>query len=206
MGEWIDEDEEEDEEDLLELEFHPSYVNNVEKRRRRWETKWDSLLQSFQALDRQTDATLVLMAAPSHSSKLHLVASRSIRRQPALARSPLISSLRMGFRQIAIQRRNIRSMKSSLADRLLMPQNGSPGEGSIGSTETREEDLKRALNTALGSLGAMGRIYEEREARWREETRRINDDRQRIELLLGQALGDRITSPIEGSASSVKTP
>lgn len=74
-----------------------------------------------------------------------------------------------------------------------MPQPNSPGDGSIGSSESREEDLKRALGAALGSLGALGRIYDEREARWKEETRRISEDRERIELLLRQALGERDT-------------
>ena len=45
-GDWIDEDVEGDEEDLLELEYHPSYVSNVEKRRRRWETRWEALIQA----------------------------------------------------------------------------------------------------------------------------------------------------------------
>lgn len=43
-GEWIDE--EGDDEDLLELEYHPSYVGNVEKRRRRWEIGWEALTQA----------------------------------------------------------------------------------------------------------------------------------------------------------------
>lgn len=44
-GEWVDEEEEE-EEDLLQLEFHPTFINSVAKRRRRWETRWDALTQA----------------------------------------------------------------------------------------------------------------------------------------------------------------
>ena len=44
-GDWVDEDDEE-EDDLLDLEYHPSYVSNVEKRRRRWETRWEALIQA----------------------------------------------------------------------------------------------------------------------------------------------------------------
>lgn len=45
--EWVDEDEDGgDEEDLLELEYHPSFVGNVEKRRRRWDSKWEGLIQA----------------------------------------------------------------------------------------------------------------------------------------------------------------
>lgn len=45
-GDWVDEDDEADEDDLLELEYHPSYVKNVAKRRRRWEIGWEALLES----------------------------------------------------------------------------------------------------------------------------------------------------------------
>ena len=44
-GDWVDEDDEE-EDDLLDIEYHPSYVSNVEKRRRRWETRWEALIQA----------------------------------------------------------------------------------------------------------------------------------------------------------------
>jgi hypothetical protein len=45
-SDWIEEDAEPDDEDLLELEYHPSFINNVEKRRRRWETRWEALIQA----------------------------------------------------------------------------------------------------------------------------------------------------------------
>ncbi|KAJ3782779.1 hypothetical protein GGU10DRAFT_274890 [Lentinula aff. detonsa] len=188
-AEWVDEDEEEDEEDLLELEYHPTYVNNVEKRRRRWETRWDALLQAFQALDRQTDATMVLLAAPSHSTKLHLVTSRSIRRQPAIGHSQALKSVRTGFRQVAAQRRTSRSHKTSLVDRFLNASSGS-GDGSDGSSESNKEDMKRVLDAALGSLNVMRNMYEQREARWVDEMRRMSEDRERVEFLLKQVLGD----------------
>ena len=35
-GDWVDENED-DEEDLLQLEYHPSFIQKTEKRRRRWE-------------------------------------------------------------------------------------------------------------------------------------------------------------------------
>ncbi|KAJ7250372.1 hypothetical protein C8J57DRAFT_1355460 [Mycena rebaudengoi] len=189
-ADWVDEDDDGDEDDLLDLEYHPTFVANVEKRRRRWETRWEGLVQAFHALDRQTDATLVLLAAPSHSTKLHSVSSRSIKRHPSLLHSPAMMSLRTGFRLIASQRRATRTRSSSLADRFLLPSNSS-GDG---SDESREEDLKRALGAALGSLGALKGIYEQREARWVEEMRRISDDRERVELLLRQVLGEDPTS------------
>jgi len=103
-----------------------------------------------------------------------------------------MSNMRSAFRHVASRRRVARSRKSSLADRLFLPS-GSSVDGSEQS-ETREEDLKRALEAALGSLGALGGIYEQREARWREEMRRVGEDRERVELLLQQALGVGLTN------------
>ncbi|KAF5363957.1 hypothetical protein D9756_001041 [Leucocoprinus leucothites] len=185
-GDWVDEDEEPDEDDLLELEYHPSYIKNVARRRRKWEVGWESLIEAFHALDRQTDATMVLLAAPSHSTKLYSVRSRSIRRQ---ANSSDITPLKIGFKRIAAHRRKTRSIvKSSLVDRFLV-SSGTSGEGS--DSETREEDLKRAFEAAITSLGAFENIFAEREARWAEEMRRIGDDRERVENLLRQVIGER---------------
>ncbi|KAJ7661552.1 hypothetical protein DFH06DRAFT_988193 [Mycena polygramma] len=183
-ADWIDEEDEADEEDLLELEYHPTFVSNVEKRRRRYETRWDALVQAFNALDRQTDATLVLLAAPSHSTKLHSLTSRSIKRNMGLSHSTAMANVRTGFRHVAVQRRATRSRQSSLADRFMGPSVAG------GSDASREEDLKRALGTALGTLGALKGVYEQREARWADEMRRISDDRERVELLLRQVLGE----------------
>ena len=44
-GEWVDEDED-DEQELLDLEFHPTYVMNPEKRRKRWDQRWDELVRA----------------------------------------------------------------------------------------------------------------------------------------------------------------
>ncbi|KAF5371999.1 hypothetical protein D9615_008130 [Tricholomella constricta] len=185
--EWIDE--EDDDEDLLELEYHPNYVSNVEKRRRRWEIGWEAVTHALQTLDRQTDSTVILMAAPSHSTKLYAATSRSVRRQSATPSAVAMKEMRSAFSRIAAQRRSTRSNRSSLVDRFLNPASTS-GDGSDGSSESREEDLKRALEAALGSLGALGGIYEQREARWHEEMRRITEDRERVEMLLRQVLGD----------------
>lgn len=44
-GEWVDEDSG-DEQDLLDLEFHPSYVSNPERRRKKWQQRWEELVRS----------------------------------------------------------------------------------------------------------------------------------------------------------------
>ncbi|KAI0771681.1 hypothetical protein BD413DRAFT_604432 [Trametes elegans] len=188
-GEWVDEEEEGEEEDLLDLEYHPSFVGNPQKRRRRFDTRWDALVQAFQALDRETDSTLVLLAAPSHSTKLHALTSRALRRDPTLAQSPALSSIRRSFSALATQRRAARkAQRMSLAERL-SSRSDSSADGSPGANSPGEMDLRRALETALGSLGALSAIYEQREARWRDEMRRQAEDRERVELLLRQALG-----------------
>ncbi|TCD66211.1 hypothetical protein EIP91_001658 [Steccherinum ochraceum] len=189
IGEWVDEnDEDAGEDDLLQLEYHPTFVTRTDKRRRRWETRWDALVQAFQALDRETDTTMVLLAAPSHTSKLHSITSRSIRRDPMLVRSEPLTHIRANFHAIAAQRKATRSVKRlSLADHLSSAPSTSGDGSQVG--ESREEDLRRALGAALGSLGALGTLYDQREARWREEMRRVSEDREHVELLLRQALG-----------------
>ena len=215
-ADWIDQDEEDDDgNDLLDLAYHPSYVRDENKRRRRWENKWEALTEAvglvfqtcvsrhdfdhtsqFNALDRQTDSTMILVAAPPHTRKLYSLMSRSIRRDPILLGSDPISSVRRSFRHVATQRKVSRvNHGMSLVDRLgLRSRSGSVsvdsmGQSDVGSSEGREEDLRRALEAALGSLDALGNIYEERENRWREEMKRLNDDRSRVELLLSQTFG-----------------
>ncbi|KAI0287226.1 hypothetical protein BC826DRAFT_1045767 [Russula brevipes] len=187
--EWVDEDvgTEGVADDLLQLEFHTDYVSNLEKRRRRWKVRWEALLHAFHALDRETDTTLVLLAAPSHTGKLHSVASRGIRRDDDLLDSPDMGNMRSAFAEVAARRRASRS--TSLLEQLSRasssPRDGSPSSGS----EAREEDLRRALDTAIGSLRALGGLYEQREMRWIEEKHRLDEDKEKVQLLLRQVLG-----------------
>ncbi|KAF8189738.1 hypothetical protein BJ912DRAFT_966295 [Pholiota molesta] len=190
-AEWVDEDEDEDYEDLLDLEYHPAFVRNISKRRRKWEVGWENLIQAFQALDRQTDATMVLLASPSHTTRLHSLRSRSIRRQPLIVNSTSMSQIRAGFTHVASQRRATRPDKSSLVDRLMVSSGSSGGDGSDGSSGSAES-LRRALDVALGSLGIMGEVYEQREMRVLEELQRAREERERVELLLRQVLGDKL--------------
>ncbi|THH29565.1 hypothetical protein EUX98_g4622 [Antrodiella citrinella] len=187
IGEWVDENDD-GEEDLLQLEYHPTYVTRGDKRKRRWETRWDALIQAFQALDRETDTTLILLAAPAHTSKLHGLTSRSIRRDSALLRSDAFHNIHANFNHLAAQRKASRVRRFSLADHLSSAPSTAT-DGSQSGSDSREEDLRKALEAALGSLGAMGTLYEQREARWKDEMRRISEDREHVELLLRQALG-----------------
>ncbi|PPQ66604.1 hypothetical protein CVT24_006915 [Panaeolus cyanescens] len=190
-GEWVDEEDDGDYEDLLELEYHPSFVKNVTKRRRKWEVGWENLIQAFQALDRQTDATMILLASPSHTTKLHALHSRSIRRQPLITNSASMKELKRSFGAVAAQRRATRREKSPVMDRLMASSGSSTGDGSDGSSTLTEGNLRRALELALDSLQTMGQVYDDREARVLEELKRSRDDRERLELLLKQIVGDK---------------
>ena len=127
---------------------------------------------------------MVLVAAPPHTRKLYSLMSRSIRRDPALINGDPVSSIQRSFRHVATQRKVSRvNHGMSLVDRLgLRSRSGSisvdsMGHSDVGSSESREDDLRRALEAALGSLDALGNIYEERERQWREEMKRLGNDR-----------------------------
>ncbi|KAI0035682.1 hypothetical protein K488DRAFT_20393, partial [Vararia minispora EC-137] len=152
--EWVDEGLDADGEDMLELEFHTEYVMNPEKRRKRWEVRWNELLRNFSALDRETDATMILLAAPPHGTRLRCVASRGLRRAPFSLQSAGMSDMRQLFGKLSAQRAAARPQVASLVERL-----ASSGAGE------EPEDLRRALDTALRGLSALGHIYEEREMR-----------------------------------------
>ncbi|KAL5488442.1 hypothetical protein ACEPAI_6560 [Sanghuangporus weigelae] len=226
VGEWVDEESDEEEE-LLDLEFHPSYVTNADRRRRRWEQRWEDLARAFQALDRETDATLLVLASPAHTNKLYSLSSRSIRRDAQLFDGHAMHAARGAFTQIAGQRRSARTQRrASLLERLYyassalsthgapqsqdaaapqagegerdaagsQAQNGSPESGTGADAAPpeigeREEDLRRILRTALHSLSALHQMYEEREARWRIEERRMREEREGVDLLVRQAFG-----------------
>lgn len=154
---------------------------------------------------------MILVASPPHTRKLYSLMSRSIRRDSSLLSGDPVSNIRRSFKHIAAQRKISRvNHGMSLVDRLgLRSRSGSisvdsMGQSDIGSSESREDDLKRALEAALGSLDALGNIYEERENRWREEMKRLNDDRGRVELLFTQTFG-KIPGMGMGSGSGGST-
>jgi hypothetical protein len=61
----------------------------------------------------------------------------------------------------------------------------------LSSSDARKEDLRRALDTAVGSLHALGSLYERREMQWIEEKHwhRLDEDKDKVQLLLKQELG-----------------
>lgn len=105
-----------------------------------------------------------------------------------------MANIRTAFKGIAGRRRASRAQSTSIVERLL----NTPtvvGEGSDAGSESRESDLKRALETTLGSLDSLRIIYEQRVSRWEDEMTRIADERQRVELLLRQTLGVSLQQP-----------
>ena len=136
---------------------------------------------------------MVVLAAPPHSSKLYSIRSRNIRRAPVLRDSHAMSELRRNFKRLSTQHKNMRPVKSkTLADKLLESQNLLTGDGSAAASnpEAREEQLKKALEMALGSLNMLNGMYEMRESKWQEEMRRMQEDKEKMSMVLNQVLGN----------------
>lgn len=167
--------------------------------------KWANLVEAFHALDRQTASTLVLLAAPSHSKKLHSVVSRSIKRDPSLSNSSQIRGIRTSFSRLSNHQRALKhSQKPQSLSALLLshaqtspsipPGSSSPDAesalgSSVGGTSEREEELRRALQLTLGTLSVVGGIFEQREARFKEEIKRVGMDKATVAELVGRVLG-----------------
>lgn len=96
------------------------------------------------------------------------------------------------FGQIAAQRRSARTQRISLIERLYASSRTASSDGSPGTAEEREEDLRKLLKTALTSLETLHGMYETREARWRAEEARMCEEREGMNILLQQAFGEDI--------------
>lgn len=145
---------------------------------------------------------MVVLAAPPHSTKMYSMRSRSIRRTTVLRNSTSLREVRSSFKRLATQRKNIRPAKHQSLEKLLENQSLS-GDGSDGSTESRAEDLKKALGVALDSLNMLNGMYEMRETRWQDEMRRMQADKEKMSLILNQVLGGLApqSSSVKGSVS-----
>jgi hypothetical protein len=50
--------------------------------------------------------------------------------------------------------------------------------------------LKKTLEVALGSLNMLNGMYEIRESRWQQEMTRMQEDKEKMSLVLNQVLGN----------------
>ncbi|KAH8979797.1 hypothetical protein EDB92DRAFT_1977530 [Lactarius akahatsu] len=184
--------------DLLQLKFHTDYVGNPEKRCRRWKLHWEALLHAacltpllglnyFHALERETDTTLVLLSVPSHTGKLHSVALRAIHCDNSLIESSDMMNIHSTFAGMAARRCALHS--SSLIKQLVHTSSSSCDGSPSSSSNAREEDLHRALDTAISSLHTLGSPYERWEMHRIEEKHRLDEDKEKVQLLLKQVLG-----------------
>jgi glucose-6-phosphate dehydrogenase assembly protein OpcA len=148
------------------------------------------------ALDRETNTAFVLLAAPSHTGKLHSAASRAVRRDSSL-KSTDMKNIRSAFAEISSRQHATRtaSLLEQLSQARLSSRDGS-------SSSSREKDLRRALDTAIGSLHALGTLYSRREMRWAEEKLKLDEDKEKVELVLKQVLG----ASIFGTVGDAVTP
>ena len=98
--------------------------------------------------------------------------------------------MRRAFSHLAAERRAARKAQRplSIAERLSTRAESS-ADGSPGTSTPNETELRRALDAALASLTSLSHLYEQREARWRDEIRRQDSDREKVDLLLRQVLG-----------------
>ena len=129
----------------------------------------------------------MLLAVPSHSGKLHSVASRAIRRDIELLDTSDMMNIHITFAEVATHHHASRlaSLKQFLHT------SSSPGDGSpLSSSDTHAEDSSfcHAPDTVIGSLCALGDLYGQREMRWIEEKHRLDNDKEKVLLLLGQVL------------------
>lgn len=184
--EWIDEGTEGVTGDFLQLQFHPDYVCDPKKRRRRGELLWEALLRAFRGLDRETDTTLVLLAAPSHTGKLHSVTSRAVRRDRSL-KSTELKNIRSTFAEITSRQHAARpaSLLEQLSRTSLSSRDGVPSSRS----GARDENLRRALDTAITSVHALESLVERQQMRWMEEKHKLDEENEEVQLLLEQLLG-----------------
>ena len=88
----------------------------------------------------------------------------------------------------------------SLLEQLSRAGLSSNDEPSLSGSGAREEDLRRALDTAIGSLHALGTLYERREMRWTEEKLKLDEDKAKVQLLLKQVLGVSVFGNLADSA------
>ncbi|EUC56321.1 multicopper oxidase domain protein, putative [Rhizoctonia solani AG-3 Rhs1AP] len=205
---------EESDDDELENEFHPTYFVNPAKRKRRFEQKWEQMVKLFREIDRETDATMILAAAPPDQHQTHLLLSRSILRDTNF--SHIAQEARSVFSDITVARRHQRTetlrrarqerqRKKAVDDRLsavahLSLAAGGDNVGS-GSDETSvpgpqtDQDLRMALDAARSSLQEMRRVYDEMETRHREESNRRKEESISLEKLLTTLLSSKSVQP-----------
>ncbi|CAE7093719.1 unnamed protein product [Rhizoctonia solani] len=205
---------EESDDDELENEFHPTYFVNPAKRKRRFEQKWEQMVKLFREIDRETDATMILAAAPPDQHQTHLLLSRSILRDTNF--SHIAQEARSVFSDITVARRHQRTetlrrarqerqRKKAVDERLsavahLTLAAGGDNVGS-GSDETSvptqqgEQDLRMALDAARASLQEMRRVYDEMETRHREESNRRKEESLSLEKLLTSILASKTVQP-----------
>ena len=139
----------------------------------------------------------MLLAAPSLTGKLHSVASRAVRRDSSLKPTDM-RNIRSTFADMAS--RQHATCPPSLLEQLSRAGLSSNDEPSLSGSGAREEDLRRALDTAIGSLHALGTLYERREMRWIEEKLKLDEDKAKVQLLLKQVLGVSVVGNLADSA------
>jgi hypothetical protein len=122
----------------------------------------------------------MLLAAPFHTGKLHSIASRAVCCNSS--RTPTdMKNICSSFAEIASHQHAPRP--TSLLEQLTSSSCDGCHSGAW------EEDLLRALDTAIDGLHALGSLYERWEMHWVEEKHQLDEDKEKVQLLLNQVLG-----------------
>ncbi|CAG7851593.1 SubName: Full=Uncharacterized protein {ECO:0000313/EMBL:CCA69169.1} [Serendipita indica DSM 11827] len=204
--------------------YHPRFIHDEAKRRRKWEIKFGELVKAFHELDRLTDTPMILLATPPRSSLAgqqgppvsHIAISRSIKRDQGYSRRA--QDARLAYHNILVSppsSARTESFQSVSPPSLSPPLWGIPRMGSnagggwssasAGSLSDADAQMRAQMMAALGSLRLMNKVEERREERRRQEQIRQKDEREAVERMLKNLLAGvaNSTSGSTGNAPSV---
>ncbi|KAH9019719.1 hypothetical protein EDB85DRAFT_2153528 [Lactarius pseudohatsudake] len=128
---------------------------------------------SMHSIARQTPSSCCSPCLPTQASSI------PSRHAPSATTTPSsdMMNIRSAFAEMAARRRASRS--SSLVEQLSCASSSSRNGSPSSSSHAGEKNLRRALDTAIGSLHALGSLYERREMRWIEEKHRLDEDQEK---------------------------
>jgi hypothetical protein len=98
--------------------------------------------------------------------------------------------MRSNFKNVSAKRKDLRPLKPmSLADKLRESQSNS-GDGSDASSDSKTEDLRTALDTAVRGLNWLNDMFLVRESKLQDELRKMQEDKEKMGFVLQQLIGD----------------
>ncbi|KAF8267353.1 hypothetical protein EI94DRAFT_1730875 [Lactarius quietus] len=125
------------------------------------------------------------MPTAPHTREHYPVTSQAVRRDSSLKPSGM-KNIRPAFKEIASRKHAAhRPLLLEQLSAVSFSHDGAPSS----SSGARQEDLRCALLTTIGSFNALETLYERREMRWAEEKLKLDEDKEKVQLLLTQVQG-----------------